>query len=476
MLKTLILTVPYLEPHRPPITGAILCQLALDAGHKVEAIDLNILLYRYDEQQWWDYKKKTYVHNYRVDDLIPAGFYEYHLTDKLDVDWILLSQLTHFDFPTIYSTCKWLRSRTRAKIIVGGPGVESQYDIGKTFGNFLYENKLVDYFIYGEGEQVLLELFKGNTNFPGINGTSPIQIDDLTNLPLPNYDFYNLDLYNYPAGEKNFYVYGSRGCVKSCTFCDVQHYWPKYRYRKGSSVANEMINYYEKYGTKNFYFADSLLNGSLKEFRLFCETLSNYAPAREFKWSGFFLIRPKQSHTKELYDMIKDAGGYFLNCGLETGVDRIRQEMQKGFTNDDVDWHLENCSYRGLTNQFQLLSTWPSESHEEHLEYLKIFKRWYPYVADGTISSIALNGHPAWLSGSPLGKNNDFYLDNYYKNNSPSNKVLFYLSKNNPGFTISERYQRTINVINEARKYKWPLDRIETKLIEWSDQLKEYIS
>ena len=473
--KTLIITTPYLEPHRPPITGAILTQIALDAGHNVDVVDLNIALFRQDEKLWWEYKKKTYVFSYDSD-IVPKQLYERLLTEKLDVDWILLSQLTYFDFASIYDICCWLRTRTSAKILVGGPGVESLVEGNETCGSLLYKKNLVDFFIYGEGELVLPELFAGNVNYPGINGTYPKQIDDLDSLPLPNYNLYNLDLYEYPLGKKDFYVYGSRGCVKKCTFCDIQHYWPKYRYRSGANVAHEMISYYEKYGAENFYFADSLLNGSLKEFRLFCETLSKYGPAKNFKWSGFFLIRPKQSHSKELFDMIKESGGYFLNCGVETGVDRIRIEMAKGFTNDDVDWHLENCSLHGLTNQFQLMTTWPSETYSEHQQYLEIFKRWYPYVADGTISSISFNGPPGLLDGSPLGQSSDFYVTDYHKNKIASNKIAFYMNKKNKKYTIAERYQRSINVIQEAQKYKWPLDRIETKLIEWTSQLKEYIS
>jgi hypothetical protein len=472
--KTLVLSIPYLEPHRPPITGGILCQIAKDSGHIVNAIDLNIILYRYNEKMWWELKKKTYAGNHNIDDIVPEDLYKNLLENNLEVDWILLTQLTQFDFASLYHICKWLRPRTQAKIIVGGPGLEAAMGDKTSFGKFLHENKLVDYYVYGEGEIALRELFKGNIDFPGINGTTPKQIDDLESLPLPNYEFYNLDLYQYPIGEKDFYIYGSRGCVKTCTFCDIRHYWPKYRYRSGTSIAKEMIGYYEQYGTKNFYFADSLLNGSLKEFRYFCETLSNYQPAKNFKWSGFFLIRPKKSHNKELFEMIKSSGGYFLNCGIETGVDRIREEMAKGFTNDDVDWHLENCSYYGLTNQFQLITTWPTETLAEHYEYLKIFQRWEPYVADGTISSVSLNGHPSWLDGSSLGTLDDFYVENRNNNNTVANKVLFYLSKKNPEFTIAERYQRSINVINEARKYRWPMDRIETKIIEWMEQLKVY--
>ena len=471
--KTLVINTPYLEPHRPPIAGAILCEVARQNGHEVHAIDLNINLFRDNENLWWQNKKKTYSFVYDID-IVPEYLYEYNLTaSTLDVDWILLSQLTMFDFASLYDLCKWLKGKTRAKIVVGGPGTEFKFNL-ETCGELLYNKNLVDYYIQGEGEICLVELFKGNTKYPGINGIPAKQIEDIEVLPLPNYNYYNLDMYDYPNNERDFYVYGSRGCVKKCTFCDIEKYWPKYRYRKGSSIAQEMIRYYETHGTKNFYFADSLLNGSLKEFSKFCATLNSYPDARNFKWSGFFIIRPSASHSKEVFDMIKNSGGFFLNVGIETGVDRIRFEMDKKFTNEDVDWHLENCSRVGLTNQFQLMTTWPSETSQEHLEYLEIFKRWRPYVADGTISSAAINGHPGLLADTRLSADPNLYYTDDVKNQT-ANKVLFYRSKKNKDFTVAERYQRTINILTEARRQKWPLDRLETKLIEWNENLKTYL-
>lgn len=470
--KTLVITTPYLEPHRPPITGALLCKLAKISGHAVNAVDLNISLFRYDKHLWWANKRKTYSFDYDID-IVPQELYETLLTkDHLDVDWILLTQLTMYDFAAVFDLCKWLRKNTNAKIVIGGPGLEFRINNNKSCGSLLLEKNFIDYYIFGEGELSLLELFKGNTSYPGINGTTPEQILDIEDLPLPDYDLYNLDLYDYPMGDKNFYIYGSRGCVKKCTFCDIPKYWPKYRYRSGTSIANEMIQYYEKYGCSNFYFADSLMNGSLKEFRSFCSKLASYSHTK-FQWSGFFIIRPPTSHTLEFFDMIKDAGGFFLNVGIETGVDRIRFEMDKKFTNDDVEWHLENCSRIGLTNQLQLISTWPSETVEEHQEYLKIFSKWRCYVADGTISSASINGPPSLLEGAPLSLNPDLYVPKEHIDSPPST-VLFYKNKKNNDFTVAERYQRTINIVQEAMRNRWPLDRIETKLIEWNNLLKEY--
>jgi radical SAM superfamily enzyme YgiQ (UPF0313 family) len=84
----------------------------------------------------------------------------------------------------------------------------------------------------------------------------------------------------------------------------------------------------------------------------FLDRLSRYPAARGFKWGGFSIIRPKTAHPAELFDQMKEAGAHFWSVGVETGVDRIRLDMQKHFTNDDVDWHLEQSQRIGLQNLF----------------------------------------------------------------------------------------------------------------------------
>ena len=76
--KTLVINTPYLEPHRPPIAGAILCEVARQNGHEVHAIDLNINLFRDNENLWWQNKKKTYSFVYDID-IVPEYLYEYIL-------------------------------------------------------------------------------------------------------------------------------------------------------------------------------------------------------------------------------------------------------------------------------------------------------------------------------------------------------------------------------------------------------------
>jgi hypothetical protein len=471
MIKTLVINPPFLEPHRPPISCAIVGEIARLNGHDVTMLDINIDLYhevgnaRFMEYQT-DYlfamnaPTKTELRDFVLGKLAPEFLQQF--------DWILVSCFSDWEYPMTAMIVEHCKPRTDAKIVVGGPGVHTK-------GKILLDDGHVDFWVAGEGEIVLKNLFDGKYDVPGVNGRPPEQIMDIENLPLPNYDFFDLNRYDWLLDSPDVFIYGSRGCIRSCTFCDIASYWPKFRWRSGQSVADEMIMNYEKHGIKNFYFADSLLNGNLKEFRIFLDRLSRYPAARGFKWGGFSIIRPKTAHPAELFDQMKEAGAHFWSVGVETGVDRIRLDMQKHFTNDDVDWHLEQSQRIGLQNLFLLITSWHDETLEEHHEYLKIFKRWENYAVDGTILGMIPNPPLVILPNTPLAGQLDkegVFLESHMKE---SLSTLAWVNPNNPNLTFAERYRRSIAIINEAIKHHWNVQNGTMKLNEIKSILQSYL-
>ena len=45
---------------------------------------------------------------------------------------------------------------------------------------------------------------------------------DLDSLPFPDYDDFDLNLYEHPDGAS---IETSRGCVAKCSFCAETHFW-----------------------------------------------------------------------------------------------------------------------------------------------------------------------------------------------------------------------------------------------------------
>ena len=99
----------------------------------------------------------------------------------------------------------------------------------------------------------------------------------------------------------------------------------------------EIIKYHNETGVIDFYFQDSLMNGSIKVFKEFCDQLillkSQNPQYRDINYSGLFIVRPKAQHPEDLFRAIAESGNDHICIGVETGSDRLRHEMDKRFTN-----------------------------------------------------------------------------------------------------------------------------------------------
>ena len=468
MSKAIVFNPPFLEPHRPPISCAILAELARLAGIDVQVRDINIELYHilgsrdfYDLQVRHttapdDHTRevlKNVIHS-QCQDLVTA-----------DLDWAFISCFSYWNLESTRQLCEWLRANTRAKIVVGGPGMEHQ-ETGRDF----YQQGLVDYYIYGEAELAVPALLSGQTDYAGINGRPPEQIDDIEPLPLPNYGYFDLARYDWLLDAPDVFIYGSRGCVRKCTFCDVEKFWPKFRWRSGRSIAQEMISNYEQHGVKNFFFADSLVNGNLKEFSTMCELLAGYKE-NLFHWGAYAIVRPKSAHPASMFDLVQAAGGKFWSIGIESGVDRIRFDMQKKFTNEDVDWHLEQSQRIGLQNNFLTIPTWPSETLEEHHEYLDMFRRWQPYAVDGTIYGIKISPTLAIMDRTRLQREEGLTFEFDHFDVPDISYELQMTSWHSKGLDHREKFRRTVAIYEAAIKYNWPL----TNCIQSITELKQIV-
>lgn len=475
MKNVLVLTPPFLEPFRPPISGAIIAEVANQSGFKVTALDLSIEYYHeFGPQEFHDASrqfigmsdpKQTTLDN--IDKFVKNHLSRDFLTQ---FDWILISVFSKFEQGFTEIMLKHMRPITNAKIVLGGAGVNVHRwrfrDI-IPFGKEMIDQNLANYYVQGEGEIVLKELLSGNDTYAGINGKPPIQIQDIESLPLPNYDFYNMDKYDYLDNKnKEIFVYGSRGCVKNCSFCDIAHFWPKYRFRTGRSIAEEMIRNYEKNGVTAVYFADSLFNGSLKNFNEMVNILANYGKVK-WRWGGFAILRPKNQHPPEMYDMCASAGMSNWLIGVEHASYRIRKELGKNITDDDVWHHFEQCQRVGeITNTVLMLPTWPSESLAEHEEHADFFRKYQRFVASGTISSINISQSLFVFYDTPFVKERhfDWHIGAHAADVVHDAYQNFWINKDNLELTPKERVRRILNLYEKAFEYKYPLNYADIRL------------
>lgn len=290
---------------------------------------------------------------------------EYYNTHLKNFKNLCLSVFTYNSQNFTRRFLELIRPLTSAKIIIGGAGIESQSGVAKNFDNVFFDKEmldknLVDVVIKNEGDISLPNYFK---NIPyNFN-----QLDDISDIAYSNFDDISFDDYV----SKTVFINGSRGCVRRCTFCDIGHYWKKYRFRPGNKIAEELIYHYEKYGVTNFAFSDSLVNGNMKEFRLFCSTLAKKNLPVE--WEGQFIFR--NGTTEKDWDNIQMSGCKRIWIGIESGSEKIRNDMDKKFTNKALYDSIENAGKRNIMMNFLLLVGYPTETLNEYEETLELLRK-----------------------------------------------------------------------------------------------------
>lgn len=470
--KILILGVPRMEPHRPPVAPVIIGTVCKNLGYNVEVRDLNIEFYKYCQENKIDYYSFNPIWDRYTD---PTAEYNFHsgifldkfFKDNNDYDLLMISVFSVASHLFTLQILEKISPNRNFKIVVGGAGAFSNYK-SVPFVDYLNQHNLIDFFIKGEAEVALPHLLEG-LPFTGINNYNTQQLDNLDNNSILDYGLVNLDPYDYLDNVKSVYIEGSRGCVRDCTYCDVGAYWPKYRYRSGNHIAKEIIHNYENFGIKSFYFTDSLVNGSFKAFDEMCTVLANYKYADQIKWKGQFIFRDKRTVKPEYFEKIKKAGGEEFFVGLETGSDKIRKEMGKGFTNDDTEYHLEHFSKNRIKVTFLMFPGYVTETIDDHNETLKLFPRWQKFVADGTITAMEFGSPLIFLSGTPIERKIDEWGIKFM-NDKPNH----WYSTVNPDLDFPERVRRQCELYEAAIKYKFPIWRLTSRAESLYESLKYY--
>jgi radical SAM superfamily enzyme YgiQ (UPF0313 family) len=385
-------------------------------------------------------------------------------------DYVIVSHFSYLAqaFGNLFLPC--LRTQTNAKIVIGGAGMTRSSQIP---GMLSYPEQLklqnsIDEYIIGEAEEALPRYFDQQSG-SGIGNWQFEQIEDLDTQVWPDYDFYDLSRY----ATRELSLIGSRGCVRKCTFCDVARTTPKYRFRSGKNIAQEIMHHHEKHGTTSFYFTDSLVNGSFKAFNDMCEALSAYDHVDQISWSGQYIIRSRSSTPISHFDNLVRSGCDTLFVGLESGCDRIRHEMGKKFSNDDVEFYLENFAKRGIKILFLFFTGYPGETEEDYQETLSMFSRWQRYVATGTIVGIETINLLSILPDTPLEQ--QALSENFlFLHDGENINRRLWVDPKQPDFDFRKRVERHIGMMEEAMRYKWPLWNGNLSLVLYEQSLRKF--
>lgn len=376
--KLVLVLCPEWSPYMPPFSLARLSGIAKSSGYETHIMDLNVKAYNEYRTDWqpnnklpfrlwdpsssWHWLGDTYMNDIHpvlepilskaVDDIVAlnpevVGFSIYYISEEPS-KWM----------------CKELKRRLpNVKIAVGGPNVHKSWFKTEPY---------YDYVVVGEGEANLLVLLDEVEN--GITHAEPKILDqpeeqriNINGLPMPDYESIDFSLYELPNGVNTEI---SRGCTAKCTFCEETHFW-KYRQRQAVDLIDEIEWLYYNKGTDVIWFIDSLVNGNLKELRAFVKGIA--AKDLKIKWTGYARCDGRMD-LAYMQDLV-DGGCIMFNYGIESGSQKVLDDMAKGVTIAEMEQNFIDGKKVGIWAATNWIVGFPTEDLQDYADSMTLLWR-----------------------------------------------------------------------------------------------------
>jgi len=226
--------------------------------------------------------------------------------------------------------------------------------------------KYVKGIMYKRKEKIILQKPSGKKRF-------------LDSLPFQNFDDYNLILYNTHSklwGNSFLPLYSDVGCSATCKFCNVITYAGKFKTRSPKNIIQEMIYNKNMYGVWKFFFNNAILN---KDDDFLNELCNLIIKSQEiFLWGGFLLY--KKYIDKDLINKMSKAGCKKIFIGVESGSQKVREEMGKNFSNEEISRILKYLHQSGIFLHLSFIIGFPSETYTDFIKTIAFIKNNKPYI------------------------------------------------------------------------------------------------
>ena len=234
--------------------------------------------------------------------------------------------------------------------------------------------QLFDTAVVYEGESAFLQLVdavENNRDYAklpnliyrdehGIHANKEVCAEDLSDLPIPDFDGMPLDKYFVP--ELILPYLATRGCYWGrCTFCDhFQGYVEGFRTKQIDQIVEEIEALKKKYDTRFFHFTDESYPPAL--FR----KLSNELIEKKTGITWTTHMRFEESLLDDaVWRDANAAGCRYLHFGYESGNARVLKLMDKATNLDAIETNLRMSAQAGIWNHIMGFFGFPGETAEE---------------------------------------------------------------------------------------------------------------
>jgi radical SAM superfamily enzyme YgiQ (UPF0313 family) len=175
-------------------------------------------------------------------------------------------------------------------------------------------------------------------------------------LPMDRYRAHNWhcfgDLQREPYGS----LYTTLGCPYHCSFCCIQAPFKagekalgfkeeinSYRYWSPSSVMAQIDTLVQKYGVRNIKIADEMFVLNPKHVLGICDAIIE----RGYDLNIWAYARV-DTVRDDMVEKLRRAGCRWLAFGIESGSERVRNDVQKGFGQEDIFKTIDKVRSAGI--------------------------------------------------------------------------------------------------------------------------------
>jgi radical SAM superfamily enzyme YgiQ (UPF0313 family) len=257
----------------------------------------------------------------------------------------------------------------------------------------------LDFALRGEAEFEMVRLMKALTDGAGLDQVrglvrrqGPDLVDnngqgfvsDLDHVALPARDLLPMDVYRPTASRYKrlpaYFAIASRGCPYRCTYC-CQITGRTWRMHGLDRLLEEIDILTKDYGAREILYGDDTLTINRRRLVEFCEAVI----ARNLRVR--FSCYSRVDHVDlELLKLMKRAGFWEIGFGVESGSQRLLNEVKKGITLDQVHRVFGWCEEAGIESRAFFMLGLPTETREESRQTIRFSRELNPKWLQCTIT------------------------------------------------------------------------------------------
>ena len=284
----------------------------------------------------------------------------------------------HFQARSMHRIAALVKQNFAIPVIAGGPYPSSEPLRALSDPN-------IDLAVRGEGELTFAEVIerlesgKNLSGLPGTawrsNGKASIAADrefirDIDSIPFPAWELIELKKFfdwrvlaqNDVRWRKELAtIFTSRACPYGCTFCHNM-FGKRFRPRSPENVLAEVRLLYEKYGVREIHVIDDCFNFDQARAKAILAMLAQ--SGMDLKLAFPNGIRGDRLDA-EMIGLLKAAGTYKVNFGIESGSERIQQMIRKGLDLDKIRKNIELVTQAGIFCHGFFMMGFPGETEDD---------------------------------------------------------------------------------------------------------------